>query len=100
MAISLSERGSEQGALHFFEVDTGKKLTDEIPRVQYPTGGGSAAWTADGSGILYTRYPHQGERPEADIIFFQQVWFPRLGPPAAADNYEMGKNRQRIGEID
>jgi prolyl oligopeptidase len=99
MAISLSERGSEQGALHFFEVDTGKKLTDEIPRVQYPTGGGSAAWTADGSGILYTRYPHQGERPEADINFYQQVWFHRLGTPAAEDKYEMGKDLPRIAEI-
>ena len=38
----------------------GKKLADEIPRVQFPTGGGSAAWTADGSGIFYTRYPHPG----------------------------------------
>ena len=99
MAISLSERGSEQGALHFFEVDTGKKLTDEIPRVQYPTGGGSAAWTADGSGILYTRYPHEGERPEADINFYQQVWFHRLGTPAAEDKYEMGKDLPRIAEI-
>ena len=43
VAISLSEGGSEQGTLHFFEADTGKKLADEIPRVQYPGGGGSAA---------------------------------------------------------
>src|SRR5207244_4530654 len=53
MAISLSEGGSEQGTLHFFEVDGGKKLSDEISRVQYPTGGGSAAWLKDGSGVLY-----------------------------------------------
>ena len=99
MAISLSEGGSEQGSLHFFEVDTGKKLADEIPRVQYPTGGGSAAWTADGSGILYTRYPHQGERPEADINFYQQVWFHRLGTPATDDKYETGKDFPRIAEI-
>jgi prolyl oligopeptidase len=99
VAISLSEGGSEQGTLHFFEVDTGKELEDKIPRVQYPTGGGSAAWTADGSGILYTRYPHQGERPEEDINFYQQVWFHKLGTPISEDKLELGKDLPRIAEI-
>ena len=98
-AVSLSEGGSEQGTLHFFEVDTGEALADEIPRVQFPTGGGSAAWTADGSGILYTRYPHPGERPEADVNFYQQVWFHRLGAPVADDQYAIGKDFPRIAEI-
>jgi len=100
IAISLSEGGSEQGTLHFFEADTGKKLADEIPRVQFPTGGGSAAWTADNSGILYTRYPHQGERPEQDVNFYQQVWFHRLGTPTTEDKYEIGKDFPRIAEIE
>ena len=100
VAISLSEGGSEQGSLHFFEVDTGKKLADEIPRVQYPTGGGSAAWTRDGSGIFYTRYPHQGERPEADLNFYQQVWFHKLGTPPSDDKLEIGKDFPRIAEIE
>ena len=99
VAVSLSEGGSEQGTLHFFEADTGRKLADEIPRVQYPTGGGSAAWTANGSGIFYTRYPHAGERPEADINFYQQVWFHRLGTPVADDQYAIGKGFPRIAEI-
>ena len=85
VAISLSEGGSEQGTLHVFAVETGRKLADEIPRVQYPGGGGSATWTADSSGILYTRYPHPGERSEADINFYQQVWFHQLGTPVADD---------------
>lgn len=100
VAVSLSEGGSEEGTLHFFDVDTGQALPDEIPRVQYPTGGGSAAWRADGTGILYTRYPHQGERPEADINFYQQVWFHRLGTPASEDCYEIGRDFPRIAEID
>jgi prolyl oligopeptidase len=100
VAISLSEGGSEQGTLHFFEVDTGKELGDQIPRVQYPTGHGSAAWTADGTGVLYTRYPHQGERPEADINFYQQVWYHRLGTPLSEDHLEIGKDFPRIAETD
>jgi len=100
LAVSLSEGGSEQGTLHFFEVDSGKESSDVIPRVQYPTGGGSAAWTKDASGILYTRYPHEGERPEADLNFFQQVWFHRLGTPVSEDRYEIGKEFPRIAEIE
>jgi len=68
VAISLSENGSENGVLHFFETATGRALPDIIPGVQYPTGGGSAAWNADGTGIFYTRYPHAGERSEAICI--------------------------------
>ncbi|HWI58375.1 MAG TPA: S9 family peptidase, partial [Bacillota bacterium] len=100
IAVSLSEGGSEQGTLHFFEAETGKRLRDEIPRVQYPTGGGSAAWTTDGAGVLYTRYPHQGERPEADVNFYQQIWYHRLGTPASEDKYELGKDFPRIAEIE
>ena len=99
IAISLSEGGSEDGTLHFFEADTGRELSDVIPRVQYPTGGGSAAWTADGSGIFYTRYPAPGERPEADVHFYQQVWLHRLGTPVSQDQYEIGRDFPRIAEI-
>jgi prolyl oligopeptidase len=99
VAISLSEGGSEQGTLHFFQVETGKELEDQIPRVQYPTGGGSAAWTDDGSGILYTRYPHEGERNKADLNFYQQVWFHKLGTSVSKDKLELFKELPRIAEI-
>jgi len=100
VAISLSENGSEDGSLHFFETTTGRALPDVIPGVQYPTGGGSAAWNADGSGIFYTRYPRPGERPDADRHFYQQIWFHRLGTPDSADTYELGRDFPRIAEID
>jgi prolyl oligopeptidase len=100
MAVCLSENGSENGVLHFFETDTGRALPDIIPGVQYPTGGGSAAWNADGTGIFYTRYPHADERPASDLHFYQQIWFHKLGTPASADNYELGRDFPRIAEID
>ena len=68
--------------------------------MQYPTGGGSAAWTPDGSGVFYTRYPHQGEKPEADLNFFQQIYFHKLGTPASADEYSAGRDFPRIAEIE
>ena len=100
VAISLSERGSEIGALHFFETATGNALPDVIPGVQYPTGGGSAAWNADGTGIFYTRYPRTGERPEGDQAFYQQIWLHKLGTPVEADSYELGRDFPRIAEIE
>src|ERR1043166_1558774 len=100
VAVSLSENGSEDGTLHIYETATGKELPDKIPRVQYPTGGGSAAWNADSSGIFYTRYPATGERPEADAHFYQQIYFHKLGTPVEQDAYEAGKDFPRIAETD
>ena len=100
VAVSLSENGSEDGTLHFFQTADGRPLPDSIPGVQYPTAGGSAAWNADGTGVFYTRYPRPGERPAADSHFFQQVWFHKLGAPLSADTYEVGRDFPRIAEIE
>lgn len=98
VAVSISRGGSERGDLHFYDVATGKPLPDIIPRVNYGTALGSAAWNADGSGIYYTRYPREGERPEADLDFYQHVYFHKLGTPVAEDRYEIGKDFPRIAE--
>src|SRR5437879_2775569 len=99
VAVSLSKGGSEDGTLHFYETATGKALPDTITHVQYPTAGGSAAWNADGTGIYYTRFPRKGERPEADLNFYQQVYFHKLGTPASEDSYSIGKEFPQIAEI-
>ena len=99
LAISLSKGGSEDGTLHFYETATGKALPDTIERVQYPTAGGSAAWNADGTGIYYTRFPRNGERPDADLNFYQQIYFHKLGTPDTEDKYSIGKDFPRIAEI-
>ena len=98
-AVCLSRHGSEDGTLHFFETETGRKLPDEIPRVQYPTAGGDATWTGDGDGVFYTRYPSPGERAEADIHFYQQVWFHKMGTPVSEDTYATGRDFPRIAEV-
>lgn len=100
IAVCLSEHGSEEGTLHFYRTDTGEHLPDRIIRVQYPTGGGSAAWTPDGSAIFYTRYPHADEKPDADLNFYQQIYFHRLGAPVSSDEYSAGREFPRIAEIE
>ena len=99
VAVSLSTGGSEDGTLHIYETATGKALHDTIAHVQYPTAGGSAAWNADSTGIYYTRFPRKGERPEADLNFYQQIYFHKLGTADTEDTYSIGKGFPRIAEI-
>jgi prolyl oligopeptidase len=100
LAVSLSEHGSEEGTLYFYRTDTGERLPERIPRVQVPTGGGSAAWSPDGKSVFYTRYPRTGEKPAADLNFFQQVYCHQLGTPESSDVYCIGRDFPRIAEIE
>jgi prolyl oligopeptidase len=98
LAVSMSENGSEDGTLHLFDVASGKEVGPRIPRVQFPTAGGSLAWTADSKGFWYTRYPGT-ERAAEDGHFFQQVYFHRIGDDPAHDAYVMGRDFPKVGEI-
>jgi prolyl oligopeptidase len=99
VAVSLSEKGSENGTLHIYDVATGKEQGDTIAHVNGGTAGGSVAWNADATGVYYTRYPRPGERPPADVDFFQQVYFHKLGTPEKDDRYALGKDFPRIAEV-
>jgi prolyl oligopeptidase len=101
VAVSLSTGGSETGDVHVYETATGAPLTDVIPRVNGGTAGGSVAWSGWGKtkGFYYTRYPRGTERPPADLNFYQQVYFHRLGEPTEIDTYVLGKDFPRIAEI-
>lgn len=99
VAVSLSKAGSEAGDVHIYETSTGKGVFEVIPRVQNGTAGGDLAWTPDGKGFYYTRYPRGKERPPEDADFYQQVYFHELGTPTEKDRYEIGKEFPRIGEI-
>ncbi|HXY33706.1 MAG TPA: prolyl oligopeptidase family serine peptidase [Planctomycetaceae bacterium] len=98
VAVSLSHAGTESGDVHVYDVATGKQTDVVIPRVNSGTAGGDLAWTADGSGFYYTRHPHAGERPAADLDFYQQIYFHKLGTPTATDRYELGQGFPRVAE--
>lgn len=99
VAVSISTGGSEDGTLHVYETATGKALSDSIQHVQYPTAGGSAAWNGDATGIYYTRFPRKGEKPDADLNFYQQVYFHKIGASESEDAYSIGKDFPRIAEV-
>ncbi|CAG0980752.1 prolyl oligopeptidase [Phycisphaerales bacterium] len=99
VAVSMSQHGSEAGDVHVFDVRSGKRVHEQISRVNGGTAGGHLAWATDGSGFFYTRYPREGERPAEDMDFYVQVYFHHLGDDPAKDRYEIGKDFPRIAEI-
>ncbi len=99
VAVSLSRGGTESGDVHLYEVADGHELADVLPRVNGGTAGGDVAWTADGTGLWYTRYPAPGERGEDGQYFYQQVYFHHIGASPDSDTYVMGKELPRIAEI-
>lgn len=99
VAVALAKGGSEAGELHVYDIASGKEQSDILQRVSFPTAGGNAAWKKDDSGLYYTRYPREGERPQEDLSFYQQIYFHKLGSPAEQDTYVLGKDFPRIAEI-
>lgn len=99
VGVAMSEGGSEDSSLYIFNTESGEQTGEVIPRVNFATAGGSMAWNANNSGFYYTRYPQGNERPKEDMDFYQQVYFHKLGTPASADTYVIGKDFPRIAEI-
>lgn len=98
VAVSMSENGSEDGSVHIIDVATGKQIDKLIPLVQYPTGGGSVAWKADGTGFWYTRYPGKDQAANRQH-FYQQIYFHKIGSDPSKDAYVLGKDFPKVAEI-
>ena len=43
--------------------------------------------------------PRKGERPDADLNFYQQVYFHKIGTADSEDTYSIGEDFPRIAEI-
>jgi len=98
VAVSLSVGGSEDGAVHVYDVASGKPVYEVIERVQEGTGGGALVWDRAGKGFFYTRYPRGAERPKEDLDFYQKVYHHTLRTPDSQDAYCIGKEWPRIAE--
>jgi prolyl oligopeptidase len=82
LAYAVSEAGSDWETWKVMDIGAGKVLGDEVKWVKFST----AAWTADGKGFFYSRYPE----PKKDEQFKslnknQQVFYHRIGMEQAAD---------------
>lgn len=98
IALSLPTGGSMAAPIQVFDVAPGRLLPDVLDHVTGETGA-SVAWSPDGSGFYYTRYPREGERPEADLNFYEQIYFHKLGTKQSEDTYVLGKHFPRVVDI-
>ena len=91
VAYGVSDDGSEESTLRVRDAVTGKELADAIPR----TRSCSLAWTPDGRGFYYTRYPAPGEVPVAEEKYHRAVYHHRLGDDPAKDRKLFGDGRDK-----
>ncbi len=98
VALSLAAGGTMAGPIRVYEVANGHALPDVLTHVTGNTGA-SMEWSSDGTGFYYTRFPQEGERPAADVNFYPQVYFHKLGQQQSQDTYVMGKDLPRTAEI-
>jgi prolyl oligopeptidase len=82
IAYGLSVAGDEQSTLYVRHVSSGKDLADRLVR----TRAASVAWTRDGSGFYYTRYPEPGSVPAGEEHYHRRVVLHRLGDDQALDS--------------
>jgi prolyl oligopeptidase len=73
------------------DVATGRDRGEAIVR----TRSCSLAWTPDGAGFYYTRYPRSGEVPADEMPYHRGVFFHRLGDDPAKDRKLFGDGRDR-----
>ncbi|HTF55645.1 MAG TPA: prolyl oligopeptidase family serine peptidase [Planctomycetota bacterium] len=91
IAYGMSERGTELSTLRIKEVETGKILSDEIPR----TRAASIAWLPDQSGFYYTQYPAPGTVPKDEETYHRRVHFHQIGTSLEEDRLIFGDNREK-----
>jgi len=82
LAYALSEAGADWAEVHVRELATGKELPDVVRWFRFST----IAWTRDGNGFFYARFPEPpfGKALEAEVRD-HQVRYHRVGTPQDQD---------------
>jgi prolyl oligopeptidase len=93
-AYGLSERGSDRQEIRVREVATGRDRPDRIAWVKFAV----IAWTKDGAGFFYNRFPEPGTVPAGEEHYHSRVYFHRLGDGQAQDRlvYERPDDREIV----
>lgn len=81
LAYGTSSGGSDWREYHVRDIDTGRDLPDHLRWIKFS----GAAWTHDGDGFFYGRYPE----PEGDAMTAanrnQKLYYHRVGTPQSED---------------
>jgi prolyl oligopeptidase len=82
LAYALSEHGSDRQVIRVRDVRQGTDRDDAVEHVKFA----SLAWTKDGAGFYYLRFPEPGSVPPEDEQYFGRICFHRLGQPQSSDD--------------
>lgn len=82
LAYAVQDGGTDWRTIRVLDVNTGKVLDDQVKWARFT----NIAWTEDGSGFFYSRYPepNQGEAFQAGVAN-HAVYFHELSTPQVQD---------------
>jgi prolyl oligopeptidase len=82
VAYAVQDGGTDWRTIRVLDVNTGKILDDEVKWARFT----NIAWTKDGTGFFYTRYPEpkQGSESQASVAN-HAVYFHAIDTPQAQD---------------
>ena len=82
VAYGIQDGGSDWRTWRVMEIDSGEVLEDELEWIKFS----GVAWTRDGEGFFYGRYPQPEEGAEFQSLNMNmKVYYHRLGTPQSED---------------
>jgi len=97
LAYALSYSGSDRQEIFVRDVASGLDFTDRLEWAKFT----SIAWTRDGNGFYYTRFPTPGTVAPGDENYFNKTYYHRLGDDQARDRliFERPDQREVVIEV-
>ena len=81
LAYTLAEAGSDWQIARMMDAESGDHYPDELRQIKFT----SLAWTPDGEGLFYAKFPDPEEFPGAPPSTNQRVYLHRLGTEQIED---------------
>jgi prolyl oligopeptidase len=81
-AINIDRGGAEITTIEFYDVDSGKKLGDELTRVW---GENAANWSSDDTAVTYRQLLPESASADFDLMQNQHIGYHVMGTPTAED---------------
>jgi prolyl oligopeptidase len=82
LAYGVSEAGSDWKKFRILEIESGQVLDDELHWIKFS----GVAWTQDGRGFFYSRYPEAKPGAEfQNLNLNQKIYYHRVGTPQSDD---------------
>jgi len=81
LAYSVAEAGSDWQVARILNTETGEHYAEELRHIKFTT----LSWAPDGESFYYTRFPGDGEYPDAPPSTHQRVCLHRLGTEQSED---------------